>query len=344
MSTAGKESLTAYPLPFDVPILSSTEAFAFSFFLTAIYVGSLYLSKSSRVFRQVLSVQSTEKDRVRKELGRNHPDVIRARIKAVMGATFICVFGIWGLVQYGSEAHKDPSEISAVPKIKTLLPTLSLLGFPLAIPASPLPLAELYSTEPGRLMQAFFWLPSPLVPFMLAPILFLGPLFTDVGLEGFNPRLAFESLGSIVGIRNYIVAPLTEEIVFRACTIAIAQLSGASWTHQIFITPLWFGLAHAHHAYDVFASGGKTMRAFQIALGSSIFQFMYTTVFGWFAAYLFVTTGSILAPLFAHTFCNIMSLPNPAYAMQRHPDRKFDIIATYIMGVLGFYYLLPKIQ
>lgn len=37
-------------------------------------------------------------------------------------------------------------------------------------------------------------------------------------------------------------APLTEEIVFRACTIALAQLSGASWKHQVFVTPLWFGL------------------------------------------------------------------------------------------------------
>lgn len=37
-------------------------------------------------------------------------------------------------------------------------------------------------------------------------------------------------------------APLTEEIVFRSCMIAVAQLSGASHKHLIFVTPLWFGL------------------------------------------------------------------------------------------------------
>lgn len=50
-------------------------------------------------------------------------------------------------------------------------------------------------------------------------------------------------------ISNYLLpserwtqAPITEEIVFRACLLAIADLSGASLYHKLFITPLWFGV------------------------------------------------------------------------------------------------------
>jgi len=38
-------------------------------------------------------------------------------------------------------------------------------------------------------------------------------------------------------------------------------------------------------------------------------QFTYTTLFGWYASYLFITTKTIWAPIAAHTFCNVMGLP-----------------------------------
>lgn len=37
-------------------------------------------------------------------------------------------------------------------------------------------------------------------------------------------------------------APITEELVFRACLQAIAELSGKGAYHKIFVTPLWFGI------------------------------------------------------------------------------------------------------
>lgn len=40
---------------------------------------------------------------------------------------------------------------------------------------------------------------------MLAPILFLGPLFTDVALEKIKLQDAWEGLTSFVGVRNYLV-------------------------------------------------------------------------------------------------------------------------------------------
>jgi len=51
-----------------------------------------------------------------------------------------------------------------------------------------------------------------------------------------------------------------------------------------------------------------------------VFQLGYTTLFGWFAAYLFVRTGSVLPPLVSHVFCNVMGIYLPGTAVARHPE------------------------
>ena len=38
-------------------------------------------------------------------------------------------------------------------------------------------------------------------------------------------------------------------------------------------------------------------------------QFAYTTVFGWYATFVFLRTGSVWAVMVVHTFCNWMGLP-----------------------------------
>ena len=45
------------------------------------------------------------------------------------------------------------------------------------------------------------------------------------------------------------------------------------------------------------------------ALLRSLIQFSYTTVFGWFATFLFLRTGSVWAAMLTHSFCNWAGLP-----------------------------------
>ncbi len=50
-------------------------------------------------------------------------------------------------------------------------------------------------------------------------------------------------------------APITEEIVFRACVLAVYLLSPQLVSSKMglaFITPLNFGVAHLHHARDTY--------------------------------------------------------------------------------------------
>ena len=46
-----------------------------------------------------------------------------------------------------------------------------------------------------------------------------------------------------------------------------------------------------------------------VALAGSVLQFSYTSLFGIYATFLFLRTGSLGAVIAVHTFCNCMGLP-----------------------------------
>ena len=75
----------------------------------------------------------------------------------------------------------------------------------------------------------------------------------------------------------------------------------------MFVTPLYFGLAHLHHLYEFRISHPETH--FLVGLARSIVQFGYTTLFGWFAAFLFLRTGNFWTCVVVHAFCNWQGLP-----------------------------------
>ncbi|KAB5593474.1 CAAX prenyl protease [Ceratobasidium theobromae] len=176
-------------------------------------------------------------------------------------------------------------------------------------------------------------LPSPAFrPLLLTPLLYLGPIYTawlDRSLPFMN-RWSYKDdvvgrFASWIGIRNYSMSPLTEELVFRSCIIGVAKLAGVGQRKIIFLTPLWFGLAHIHHAREQFNRFGRTKLALQQALVISMIQTGYTTLFGWYASFLFLRTGSVITPTLAHTFCNIMGMPTITQDIREHPKHKIGM-------------------
>ena len=128
---------------------------------------------------------------------------------------------------------------------------------------------------------------------------------------------------------------------------------------MIFLTPWLFGLgaslpskhrsalmclllyftAHAHHGWEIFNRYGRTAAAVRRALlatgtfldssratsidrAAAVFQTLYTSLFGFHCAYLFLRTGSLLAPLTAHIFCNIMGFPQYGEQIIRFPRHR----------------------
>lgn len=106
---------SAYDLPFPLPVISLTDSLLYSAIFTSVYVGSLYLSKASRF------APSSSKSQAQ-TLSRDHPEVIKARLKLVIGASFGCCFGVWGLVQYASD-QKEGREIVSFVLFHTLSPS-----------------------------------------------------------------------------------------------------------------------------------------------------------------------------------------------------------------------------
>ncbi|KAG0517715.1 hypothetical protein BDA96_09G113400 [Sorghum bicolor] len=86
--------------------------------------------------------------------------------------------------------------------------------------------------------------------------------------------------------RNYVVAPFTEELVFRACMIPLLLCGGFKMSTIIFLSPVFFSLAHLNHLFELHQQGCNFMRSLLI-VGV---QLGYTVIFGWYAAFLFIRT------------------------------------------------------
>lgn len=174
-----------------------------------------------------------------------------------------------------------------------------------------------------------------------------------------TPYVSWESL------RNYVIAPLSEEVVFRSCIVPAFLLhcnynsnrstgtedsinlslpnnnqadpsiaSSLSLKTIILIVPLFFGMAHVHHAYLRIKQG----YSLKIVVFSTVFQFMYTTLFGMYSTYMFIKKRSLWAIVISHSFCNFMGFPDFSFLTLPSSSQKYFICASYVLGIFGFIY------
>ncbi|XP_006654295.2 CAAX prenyl protease 2 [Oryza brachyantha] len=151
---------------------------------------------------------------------------------------------------------------------------------------------------------------------------------------GFAQRLAHwirVAVGDVMVWRNCVVAPITEELVFRACMVPLLLCGGFKIYNIIFLSPVFFSLAHLNHLFELHQQGRNFMRSLLI-VG---IQLGYTVIFGWYAVFLFIRTGHIVSPIVAHIFCNIMGLP-----VFSSPRTKGVASVAFLAGSLSFFCLL----
>lgn len=157
--------------------------------------------------------------------------------------------------------------------------------------------------------------------------LFIDPILSSI----FNP---IDPTQRWVCLRNIVVAPFVEEIAFRGCIASSLATTGMKTSVTALIAPLFFGTAHLHHALLKLYERQRL----SIVLTQTAFQFAYTWLFGSYATYAFLRTGSIIAVSVSHSFCNGMALPNlvflrPSSSLHRH--RRL-LLSAHIIGVVGF--------
>lgn len=209
-------------------------------------------------------------------LSRDAPSVIRARIRFVTGSVILSTL-ITSFI-LSTRAFEDTF---------TVLHTLG------AYPINPFAI--------GRSI-------------LLTALLFAGPLFeTGIVESGWRRWIRgqemHETLSSWIGWRNYVAGPLTEEVLFRSVILSLHTHTNPmlSVMTLVFATPLYFGIAHVHHFYEYTLTHPYT--PLLPALLRSLIQFAYTTVFGWYATFIFLRTGSLWAVVFVHALCNWLGLP-----------------------------------
>ncbi|KAB1223588.1 CAAX prenyl protease 2 [Morella rubra] len=147
-----------------------------------------------------------------------------------------------------------------------------------------------------------------------------------------------EFLDSIISVasnvlawRNYVVAPLTEELVFRACMIPLLLCGGFKPYTVIYLCPIFFSLAHLNHLMEFYSKQNYSLVKTAVVVG---LQLGYTVIFGSYASFLFIRTGHLLAPLVAHIFCNFMGLP------VLFSRRKGMVSVSFVAGAVGFILVL----
>ncbi|OJA15939.1 hypothetical protein AZE42_02642 [Rhizopogon vesiculosus] len=289
-------------------LLSTTSAHLLAVLFAFTYVGSIYASKSARLRfskRKVNLPEGQARLKLQAERWRDDPDVIKARLLAVSGATLICCLTVFIVMKNGN----GDNATNVTPDV--------------------------------WLHLGFTW--SNAWPLLITPLLYAGPLYVQFREKTlpFQEDWDFEDdvlsrFFSIFGLRNYFVAPITEEIVFRACVLTVYYLAGASQNKMIFLSPLVFGAAHIHHAWETYHRYGCTATAAKRAIISTIVQVAYTSVFGFYCCYLFLRSGSLVPPIAAHIFCNIMGVPQPTYEISLLPHHKLSIVVAYLFGIIGF--------
>ncbi|KAG2130786.1 CAAX protease self-immunity-domain-containing protein [Suillus bovinus] len=300
-------------------LLSITSAHLLSGLFASLYVGSIYAFKDARLRfskRKVNLPEGQARLKFQNERWRDDPDVIKARLLAVTSATLICCLIVFIVMK---NSNRD-NEIVCY--------QVASMG-------------NHNLTTNAWLHLGFTW--SHVLPLLITPLLFSGPLYVQF-LEktlpfqkdwNFEDHVLFRFF-SIVGLRNYFVAPITEEFVFRACVLTVYHLAGASRMKMIFLSPLVFGAAHIHHAFETYHRYGRSATAAKRAIISTIIQFAYTSIFGFYCSYLFLRSGSLLPPITAHMFCNVMGIPQPNHEISLMPNRKLSISAAYLFGIIGF--------
>jgi prenyl protein peptidase len=150
--------------------------------------------------------------------------------------------------------------------------------------------------------------------------LFLGPIVQN-HFSRHRQRLSpFETA------RDFVIGPLGEEVIYRAFTCTYWWRSGLSGSSIIFFSPMLFGLSHFHH----FFLGNHS-------LAESLFQCGFTTVFGWWVAFLWHRSRDFLPIGAIHCFCNWMGLPDFCGAIQwKIPRERRIILTAYVAGVVAF--------
>lgn len=146
-----------------------------------------------------------------------------------------------------------------------------------------------------------------LLPILITAILFMGPLVVLWHTYTWSEWLDLirEELIDLQSFRNYVIAPITEETIFRGVICAFLSMTLSNKWVILMISSYVFAVAHTHHYFFQSMQGLA-----EISAAAGLFQVVYTFLFGFYSGMFYLKTGSILTSIALHIFCNFMGFPD----------------------------------
>ncbi|KAJ8613109.1 hypothetical protein CTAYLR_004785 [Chrysophaeum taylorii] len=259
--------------------LSERQAIAWSLAMSSSFVGSLYLVPLRW-----------------RRLHRDEPAHVRARFVAVAAATSASLWAFAVVTRSGECFGGLARALGASDSSQCCVKSQQ-------VAAGPFEVAK-----------------ATIASLALTASLYLGQIAASATVAlrfGIGPRRV--RWPSTVAVRNLLVGPVSEEIVFRACMVPLLLEAGFSLPRAVFVSPLFFGVAHLHHLKRHIVEDRMSVA---VALAHTALQFAYTTLFGIFTAFLFVRTAHLAAAVASHVFCNYAGLPDLGFLW---PPAKRDL-------------------
>lgn len=169
----------------------------------------------------------------------------------------------------------------------------------------------------------------------LTGTLFMGPIVQSFLQSSTQPDNKYEEPNSLLlAFRTLVAAPITEEIVYRACLVPILFKFYPNQTTLIMTVPLFFGIAHTHHLFEkiFILKQDVTLSVIQ-----TVVQLAYTTIFGALSTFIYLRTAHLPAIIIMHSMCNYFGLPNfIGVCNEQNKIKKYSMALIYAAGLFGF--------
>ncbi|EME32259.1 prenyl protein peptidase [Galdieria sulphuraria] len=172
-------------------------------------------------------------------------------------------------------------------------------------------------------------------------LLFLGPFSLNIieivtyYLRGVSIeeslKLSLPLLGqdSWIIVRNLIVAPVSEELVFRGCICKLLSFCTSSRS-AVLLSSAFFAASHCHH----FIYRNFVYNSLRTAILETVIQFLYTFLFGVYSAWVFIRSRRVITSICLHSFCNFVGTPDLS-KIWSHCYR-WPLLLTYFIGISLF--------
>lgn len=146
---------------------------------------------------------------------------------------------------------------------------------------------------------------------------------------------------NIQKFRVYVASPFFEEICFRVIICGFLNKSGLDFWLTFLIMATLFALCHLHDFIELFPFPHVSTKN----IPSAIQTFIVTFVFSYLSFVIYLSTGSLLGTIVAHSIANYLQTPSLDYNDSNHKLYNIRIMLTFqhVVGLILSFVVLPYV-